>query len=113
MGLEPRHPEPGTRNLEPGTQNPALETRRWFSNVAMVLGAGHLKLHPKPETRTPKPETRNPEHGIRNSEPGAPLLLLLQTVEIEGFVRSEFRTLRNQICGTQGPKVNCVRQVDL
>jgi hypothetical protein len=32
-------------------------------------------------------------------------------VEFEAFVRSDFRTLRGQICITQGPKVVCVRQV--
>ena len=33
-------------------------------------------------------------------------------VEYEGFDPAEFRGLRDQICTTRGPKVNCLRQVD-
>ena len=31
---------------------------------------------------------------------------------VAGFVRSDIQTLRDQICSTHGPKVNCVMQVD-
>jgi len=34
------------------------------------------------------------------------------SAEFEGFVASDIRGLRDQICTTFGPKVNCVRQVD-
>ena len=42
-----------------------------------------------------------------------PYSTAVHTVEFEGFVRSDFRTLRDQICTTQRPKVNCVRLVRL
>jgi len=38
---------------------------------------------------------------------------LLHSVEFEGFVPPEFWGIRDQICTTQGPEVNCVMQVDL
>jgi len=39
-------------------------------------------------------------------------ILPTHTVEFEGFHGSDFRTLRDQICTTQGPDADCVRQVD-
>ena len=36
----------------------------------------------------------------------------IHTMEYAGFVGSKFRALCDQICTTQGPEVNCVRQVD-
>jgi hypothetical protein len=35
------------------------------------------------------------------------------SVELEGFNASRIRGLRDQICTTQGHKVDCVRQVDV
>ena len=38
--------------------------------------------------------------------------LEVQTVDFAGFVAPNVGGLRDQICTTQGPKVDCVRQVD-
>jgi len=38
--------------------------------------------------------------------------ITVHSVEFEEFVPSRFGGLRGQIGTTQGPKVNCVRQVD-
>ena len=42
----------------------------------------------------------------------AVVLKLFHSVEFEGFVTSDIRGLRDQICTTFSPKVDCVRQVD-
>ena len=36
----------------------------------------------------------------------------VNTVEFKGFVASDIRGSRDQICTTEGPKIDCVRQVD-
>jgi len=36
----------------------------------------------------------------------------IHTVDFEGFVASDIRGLRDQLCTALGPKVNCVQQVD-
>ena len=37
---------------------------------------------------------------------------MFHTMEFEGFVLSNFRTLRDPICTTSGSKIDCVRQID-
>ena len=37
---------------------------------------------------------------------------IYHTVDYEGFVPFNFGGLRDQICTSYGPKVDCVRQVD-
>jgi len=77
----------------------------------MALGRCPLSMFCSGESVEPtNPESINPEYMVA-------ILVAIRNKctflsGVRGFVAADIRGLRDQICSTEGPKVNCVRQVD-